>query len=188
MIVCFTTIYNVWLYWDSNPIGVETMSKLHSVGIIPFPAVTICPFTVFASSKFNYTATYRLLFKLDHNNSRDLTDEEYVKCDQFYCFKSIKSNFKLNFNWRFNVLKLSSLICFDGVKPCACGNFSDDYLDNNIWGSIQDLAPAFSDTFVHCKLFNKKIDCGTLFVPRTTERGQCYSFNTLNHHEMFTDE
>lgn len=85
-------------------------------------------------------------------------------------------------------MKLASQYCYDSVFPSVARNFSDEYLDDDTWSVINEIAPAFNDTFIVCKLFDKLIDCGKLFVPRTTERGLCYSFNTLSVREMFTDE
>lgn len=86
------------------------------------------------------------------------------------------------------MMKLATQYCTDGIFPSVIRNFSDEYLDINSWTTIKEIAPAFNDTFVFCKLFNKWIDCNKLFVPRTTQRGLCYSFNTLSVYQMFTNE
>lgn len=86
------------------------------------------------------------------------------------------------------MMKLASQYCSDGIFPSVTKNFSDEYLDINSWATIMEIAPEFNETFIACKLFGKWIDCYNLFVPRTTERGLCYSFNTLNVDEMFTNE
>lgn len=85
-------------------------------------------------------------------------------------------------------MKLASQYCTDDIFPSVVSEFSDEYLDVNSWTTIKEIAPAFNETFVFCKLFDKRFDCGMLFVPRTTERGICYSFNTLNVYQMFTNE
>lgn len=72
------SIYNVWSNWKRNPIIVDKSPTLNFINEIPFPAVSICPYTLFASNKFNYTAVHRLVHKLDGPNSRDLTTTEYV--------------------------------------------------------------------------------------------------------------
>lgn len=76
--MCGMMTYNVWTSWKGNPIIVDTEAKKKPIIEIPFPGVTICAFTQFASSKFNYTAAQRLLLKLDGNNTRNLTAAEYV--------------------------------------------------------------------------------------------------------------
>lgn len=89
-------------------------------------------------------------------------------------------------------MKLAYQLCSPFVYSKSFGsriatNFSDDYLNDDIWNTINDYAPAFNETFMFCKLFNKWIDCGKLFVPQITQRGLCYTFNTLNFHELFTN-
>lgn len=85
-------------------------------------------------------------------------------------------------------MKLACQLCFEGTAPNLTKSFSDEYFDDNTWSIINEVAPPFNETITDCKLFNKRIDCGKLFVPRTTERGLCYTFNTINADEMFADE
>lgn len=85
-------------------------------------------------------------------------------------------------------MKMASQFCFEGFLDGMNNKFSDEYLDEEMWNTINDIAPPFNETFVFCKLFNKWIDCDKLFYQRSTERGLCYTFNTLNIHEMYTDE
>lgn len=103
--MCAFSTYNVWSTWKNDPIIVDTESKRIPVINIPFPAITICPFCVFASNKFNYTAAHRLLLKFDGNSSRDLNAAEYVEFNWFHwhlpsCSFSLKCNSILDWNWR----------------------------------------------------------------------------------------
>lgn len=47
-----------------------------SIGEVPFPAITVCPLTKSSAVKFNYTDVYRAIFKLDGDNSRNVTTDE----------------------------------------------------------------------------------------------------------------
>lgn len=69
-------IYGMWTFWKENPVIVETVNKLTPLSVLPFPAISICPYTVFARNKFDFTAVYRLMGKFDGNNTRNLTAEE----------------------------------------------------------------------------------------------------------------
>lgn len=89
--------------------------------------------------------------------------------------------------FRLATLKLITQFCNEGFSPPKeTEHFSDEYLNDEIWSTIDGIAPAFNETYIFCKLFNKRIDCGKLFVPRITERGLCYTFNGLNGRDMFT--
>lgn len=86
-------------------------------------------------------------------------------------------------------MKLVNQCCFDGFAPKRIKRFSDDdYFDDNTWSTLNNIAPALNETFIYCKLFGETRNCSDLFVPRKSERGLCYTFNSLNPHDMFTDE
>lgn len=88
------------------------------------------------------------------------------------------------------MIKLVSQFCFDieGFAVKAIDKFPDEYLDDEMWNIANDIAPAFNETFINCKLFNKRIDCDKIFFPQMTERGLCYTFNTLNVQDMYTTQ
>ena len=86
-------------------------------------------------------------------------------------------------------MKLAGQFCYDHVAPVMIDQFSDEYLnDDDIWDTINEIAPEFNETFIVCKMRNKWIPCEKLFIPQITERGLCYTFNTLNADEMFTNK
>lgn len=76
MILCLHSIQSVWLKCQKDPIVLNYGSESMSIGKIPFPAVTICPYNRFAAKVFNYTAVYRSILKLDGKHSPNPTDEE----------------------------------------------------------------------------------------------------------------
>lgn len=76
MCLCFYVIRDLWQKWNETPVIVSLHEQLLSVGMVPLPAITICPLSKIALNKFNYTEAYRLFYKLDHENLRNLTDEE----------------------------------------------------------------------------------------------------------------
>lgn len=98
-IVCADSIMGVWSYWQKYPIIVETVNELSPINVIPLPAISICPYTVFAKNKFDFKAVYRLMGKFDGNNSRNLTVTEYVLNPVDFRFSGRKfSKFQSKFN------------------------------------------------------------------------------------------
>lgn len=91
-------------------------------------------------------------------------------------------------HFRLKLMQLASQYCFDGSSPDMLEKFPDKYLDDDVFDAINGIVPALNETLIFCKLFNKWIKCDELFVPQITERGLCYSFNTLNVHDMFANE
>lgn len=75
VLLCVNSIFSVWSKWRANPVVVSIDNIPISVGLIPFPAITICPLTKTAVKKFNFTDTYRAVFKLGEN-LRNVTEHE----------------------------------------------------------------------------------------------------------------
>lgn len=88
-------------------------------------------------------------------------------------------------------MNVANQFCYEGSGSIMFSRFSNKYLDaeeDDLWDTISDFAPPFNETLVDCKLFGEQIDCDKLFVARTSARGLCYTFNTLNSYEMYTNE
>lgn len=76
--ICALSVHNVWSKWRTNPIIINFDSKYQPIDNVPFPSVTICPVTRSLAKKFNFTAVYRAMLKLDGDNSRDASPDEYT--------------------------------------------------------------------------------------------------------------
>lgn len=56
-----------------------------------------------------------------------------------------------------------------------------------MYGIIQELAPT-NDTIDKCWWESKITDCWGLFKPVLTEEGVCYTYNSLNSHDIYTEQ
>lgn len=74
--LCSSTIYGLKQKWNIAPVIISYNAKLLPISTIPFPAMTVCPATRISAKKFNFTKTYRSLFKLDGQNTPNITTEE----------------------------------------------------------------------------------------------------------------
>ena len=66
--------------------------------------------------------------------------------------------------------------------------FTDVYTNNTMYGTMLNVQPEISETFVFCKLFDKWINCNELFFPVLSDAGFCFSFNTVRLSEHVTNE
>lgn len=85
-------------------------------------------------------------------------------------------------------MSVASKLCEEDIVSEIIDQLPDEYLDDQTLATIQDIVPAFKETFVGCYLFGAQEDCHKLFYPIITERGLCYVFNALNLREIVTDQ
>lgn len=61
-------------------------------------------------------------------------------------------------------------------------------MDESIYQSLYEMAPALNETFAICRWQNKQISCADNFQPTFTGLGLCFTFNGLNPRDVYTDE
>lgn len=94
----------------------------------------------------------------------------------------------LHFVFRLEMMKVASLICDSKGSVDVQSFFSDIYSNSSVLRMIKELAPAFHDTIIDCKLFIETRNCDQLFYPVITAEGLCYTFNSLNVSDIVTEE
>ncbi|KAF2887782.1 hypothetical protein ILUMI_18391, partial [Ignelater luminosus] len=75
-----------------------------------------------------------------------------------------------------------SLICLDREK------LQTEFIDEKVLDFLTAVAPKLEDSLWLCKWISRYENCTELFIPVITENGVCYSFNILDHSEMFKDD
>lgn len=78
--------------------------------------------------------------------------------------------------------------CADGIAAKVLEQLPDEYLDDSILSTLVDVSPLFHETFISCKLFGKYKNCSDWLFPTLTEDGLCYTFNSINQFEKFTNQ
>lgn len=80
--MCINLVYTMWLEWINSPVIISFDHRPLDISDIPFPATTICPITKSKTSIFNYTHVYRLMTKLDGEDTRSPNQTEYGRSYQ----------------------------------------------------------------------------------------------------------
>lgn len=89
--MCSMAILSIWKKWHRQPVIVSFNDRTTSVGMIPFPAVSICTTQKYVKDKFNVNKFVDLLSDAEQSKTLfpRLSSEEYV---QFKTFRFVSSN------------------------------------------------------------------------------------------------
>lgn len=79
IILCVYSIRSMYVKYVENPVIFSFSHMPMSIGMVPFPALTVCTQTKFSSKNFNYTDVYRRMFKLDGKDTQNVTKDEYER-------------------------------------------------------------------------------------------------------------
>lgn len=87
-------------------------------------------------------------------------------------------------------MKVAYQICEEwiGSEIKSFSSMNDEFADNSILSRMSEMAPTFTDTMIWCKIFNMWSDCNKFLSPVYTESGLCYTFNSMNLDDIFTNE
>ncbi|CAH1275636.1 unnamed protein product [Diabrotica balteata] len=148
--------------YDENPFIVSFATRERPIYTIPFPAITICPFTKADKSIFNYTDVIHRLW-----------DKKPI------------SNFEMQ------TTQYMTLLCdgdndVDDIEDLLLENdtFTNHYYDRlDEIDTLEKLVEEFNCDFMGD--FEDSFDCNEIFTPIILDGGICYTFNMLNREEIF---
>lgn len=155
---CIVLNYSIYEKWQRDPIIVSFDQQPSSIFSIPFPAVTICPETKVKVAELNITHTFELVRKNQLNESMD---EERVR----------------------KLLLLLQLCDSNIYDKHETPLHRDDVLVQLRRMSI----PAF-EVFNSCGWKGQTVPCLSIFKTSLTEKGFCYTFNSIANNELLRKE
>ncbi|XP_077285519.1 pickpocket protein 28-like [Arctopsyche grandis] len=152
-------ISRLWSKWSQTPVIVSFAESATPVWQIPFPAITICSETRIQQSFFNSSTAF---YPVNEN----------IKIDA----ESLNDTHD-------EILKMSSVahICKSKFPLIPKYNYTDFSLD-----FLKEVTPN-RDEYLECLWKRQEKNCFNEFVPITTNKGFCFSFNLLDSKELFEE-
>ncbi|XP_058456441.1 pickpocket protein 28-like [Malaya genurostris] len=154
-----TPIHGVKHFTDKDVLLVERFDhQAASIYTIPFPAITICPETKVKSSELNVSHTFQLAQRGQLNET---IDRERVR--------------KL-----LAILQLCEHDLYDRSKASTS--------DDDILLLLRKMAIPPFEVFSSCYWKGQRMECLDLFKTSLTDKGYCYTFNTLANDDILRTE
>lgn len=88
-------------------------------------------------------------------------------------------------SFRKTQLKALAHIC-ESLKNVL--KFEDNFTGEWIYDVITQMAPSLRNIFAACIWQGVNYPCWELFVPILTDKGLCFTFNSINSREIYTEE
>ncbi|XP_058834797.1 pickpocket protein 28-like [Topomyia yanbarensis] len=155
---CFNYIHSVYERWLIDPIIVSFDHQAASIYTIPFPAVTICPETKVKASELNVSHTFMLVRNGELNET---IDKERVQ--------------KL-----MALLQLCDLDLYDRSKKT--------FNDTDMLSLLRNMSIPSFEVFSACYWKGRQRECLDLFKTSLTDKGFCYTFNSLANNDILRKE
>lgn len=157
---CFFMIHKIYFKWQISPDIINSADKIVPVSIIPFPSVTICPEVKARKSHIDFAASWSLA---QQNKTGNMKIEVLKKLEA--------------------LSQICSSHLFSSIDPLNSGLKSDKIVE-----VLKEIGLDFSESALFCKFGDEITSCNNFFTEVLTEDGVCYSFNMLEHSEVFNKE
>lgn len=105
-----------------------------------------------------------------------------------FFFKFLFTFFSMFYLIRFRLSRINALAHICDFFWLDEQHFSDKYTNESIYDEIVDVAPSLNQTLLACVWLYQNVPCETLFAPLLGEEGLCFTFNSINSQEIYTDE
>jgi acid-sensing ion channel, other len=160
---CTITIHQIYQNWDSNPVLMTFSEKSMSISQIPFPSVTICPFTKIKKNTLDFTEFCK---KFKNNDTSQFTIEQMRQ------------------------FEAAIHVCFYNTYPAYLENFTTYNLlrGENIINEIENVSIRLNDTMIICTMQLRHLPCRRIFKEVITELGICFTSNMIDFADILRQE
>ncbi|XP_039442696.1 pickpocket protein 28-like [Culex pipiens pallens] len=155
---CGSLIHNVFQKWQMDPVIVSFATKPVPVFRIPFPSVTICPEIKVKMDRLNFTQIYSEVIE---GTLKEQMDGERVG--------------KL-----LAMLQVCDFVLYEV--------FTNETFDDDCVKLLQQMKIPQNEVFLYCQWRDENVDCSEKFRPTLTEKGICYTFNSLSEDDLLRKE
>lgn len=76
VVLCSSSVWNTWLKWNEAPVMVSFNDRTTSIGMVPFPAVTICSTHKYDKNALNISHLVEMYMRNSKLEKDNLTQNE----------------------------------------------------------------------------------------------------------------
>ncbi|XP_049961808.1 uncharacterized protein LOC126481893 [Schistocerca serialis cubense] len=154
---CALFVYNIWTEYEDSPTSTTIEMTNYPLYRIPFPAVTICPYT-----KIRRTVGEKILARYLNVSVLNETLREQLRL--------VMEALSLQ---EFPPSR-AAMETFENIKV-----FARLFHNLNTTRFMLDVLPRVEDIFAVCYWQGYRTNCSNIFSLQRTDTGFCYSFNSL---------
>lgn len=160
-VLCGYVLSLTFIKWQYSP-TLGFYKKLAAVQSIPFPTLTVCPLTKVRKSLTRFEHSFRQRYEKVERHGESYNESLYFEALLHACDPQLLKYLDMN----------------ESVLES----------DMDLVVMLQKILYSHDDSMMLCKWRDNMTKCSELFNKILTDQGICFSFNMLDHQQLFNND